>query len=250
MNGKTSMIDNWIVFGGWALRPQILTPLFGPGAVLIDTNEIMPDLVRNNMPTPDWQSILADRVLRQIPAEPYGIGGWSTGSLLAYALAHKTRPACGVFISATPSFCRRPGFQHGWKPAALKAMRGELAADPRKVLTEVYEQCGGNSGDFGPQVPSEHIQERLSAGLFFLEQATLLPVKKLPFPALFLHGKDDTIIPSAAGKYFSDAAGGTFFEHDGPHAFFINQNNIISEFINNYFEISAPCLPERGFCAD
>jgi pimeloyl-ACP methyl ester carboxylesterase len=245
------MIEHWTVFGGWALRPEILSPLFGGRASIVDTNEIMPHLVRDGLLATDWQDVLASRVMPQMPDGPFGIAGWSTGSLLAYALAQKTAPSCGVFISSTPSFCRRAEFPHGWKQAALRTMRKELRFDPVKVLMQVYAQCGYNSGDFGPQVITDRtVVERLSAGLIFLECATLLPVQKFPFPSLFLHGKDDTIIPSAAGKYFCDAAGGTFIEYEGPHAFFIDQYNIISEFINNYFETSAPYLPEKGFCAD
>jgi pimeloyl-ACP methyl ester carboxylesterase len=224
------MVDNWVVFGGWAIPPRILAPLFRPGTLLIDTNEIMPDLVRGDELVKDWQNVLVDRFLPQIPEKPFGIAGWSTGSLLAYALAQRTRPSCGVFISATPSFCRRQGFPHGWKPSILKAMRGGLASDPAQVLTEVYLQCGIETSS----AASFNVKNFI-AGLFFLEQADLLPVKPLPFPALFLHGKADTVIPSAAGKYFCDAAGGTFIEYEGPHAFFTNQYKDISEFINNYF---------------
>jgi surfactin synthase thioesterase subunit len=237
------MVDTWIVFGGWALRPQILAPLFGPESLLIDTNEIMPDLVHDTILAPDWQDVLADRILPCIPAQrPFGIAGWSTGSILAYALSCLTKPAAGVFISATPSFCRRPGFPCGWKPTVLKAMRGELASDPDKVLADVYSQCGlETSSPFSPS-PEErrgnslYYQNALIAGLFFLEQTNLLPVKPLPFPALFLHGKSDAIIPADAGKYFCDATGGTFFEYEGPHAFFANRYDEISELIQNYFQ--------------
>jgi surfactin synthase thioesterase subunit len=230
------MVDTWIVFGGWALRPKILLPLFGPGAALIDTNELMPDLVRNGSLVKNWTDVLAGHVLPLIPDRPFGIAGWSTGSLLAYALAQRVSPACGAFISATPSFCRRPGFPHGWKPSTLTSMRRELSTDPRKVLAQVYRQCGGNSGDFGPEVTAEYALERLTAGLLFLEQANLLPVEHLPFPALFLHGRADSIIPAGAGRYFSDAAGGTFIDFDGPHAFFTNQYHEISRSIGNHFK--------------
>jgi surfactin synthase thioesterase subunit len=236
------MIDKWIVFGGWAIPPQILAPLFGPEALLIDTNEMMPDLVRGETLVNDWQGVLFDRLLPQLPEEPFGIAGWSTGSLLAYAFALRTRPARGVFISATPSFCRRQGFPYGWKPSVLKAMRGELASDPDKVLAEVYIQYGIETSS----LVSLNVKN-LTAGLFFLEQANLLPVKLLPFPALFLHGKTDSIIPTGAGKYFCDATGGTFAGYDGPHAFFKNQCHKISEIINDHFKYSAACLPSRDF---
>jgi len=224
------MVDKWIVFGGWAIPPQILAPLFGSETPLIDTNEIMPDLVRGDVLVKNWQDVLVDRLLPQIPRRPYGIAGWSTGSLLAYALAQRTRPACGVFISATPSFCRREEFQWGWKPSVLKSMRRELASDPDKLLKELYMQCGIETFSL-----VSLNAKNLIAGLFFLEQVNLIPVKPFPFPALFLHGKADSIIPHAAGKYFCDAAGGTFIEYDGPHAIFVNQYSGISELIRSYF---------------
>jgi pimeloyl-ACP methyl ester carboxylesterase len=233
------MVDKWIVFGGWALRPEILRPFFGPHALLIDTNEIMPLLVKDGLLAADWQEILADRIRPLVPEKPRVIAGWSTGSILAYSCAARLRPSCGVFIASTPSFCRRQGFPYGWKPAALKAMRNELAADPEKVLAEVYIQCGIETSSPLSPSPEERrgksYSNNLIAGLFFLEQVNLLPVRPLPFPAFFLHGNADTIIPSSAGKYFCDVAGGTFLEFDGPHAFFINQYNKISEIINNYF---------------
>lgn len=233
------MIDRWIIFGGWALRPEILAPLFGPGAVLIDANELMPDLVRHNVLVPDWYSILADSIAPYVPEEPWGVAGWSTGSLLAYALAHKFRPECGVFISATPSFCRRPGFSYGWKPPALKTMREQLASDPEQVIKRFYLQCGIDAISPSPvkkRGNPPYNQNALIAGLFFLEQAALLPVKRLPFPALFLHGKSDTIIPLDAGKYFCNGARGTFLTYEGPHAFFLNQYNGISELIRSHFK--------------
>ncbi|MBN2187966.1 MAG: alpha/beta fold hydrolase [Chitinispirillaceae bacterium] len=229
------MVERWIVFGGWALRPEILDPLFGRKVLFIDTNGIMPELVRNGSLVPQWQDVLVERILPHLPGRPFGITGWSTGSLLAYALAQKTAPSCGVFISSTPSFCRRKGFPYGWKPASLKAMRGELQAEPATVLAQVYAQCGYNSGDFGPEI-SPAVLDNLSTGLSFLEQATLLPVKKLSFPSLFLHGKDDAIIPASAGKYLCEAAGGTFSGYKGPHAFFLKRSKAVADSITRFSE--------------
>jgi pimeloyl-ACP methyl ester carboxylesterase len=229
------MVDRWIVFGGWAVSPKILAPLFGQGAVLIDTNEMMPLLVRENSLVANWQEALADHIAPQIPHKPFGIAGWSTGALLAYALAPITGPACGVFISATPSFCRKSGFLHGWRPSVLNAMREELASDPGKVMAELKVMCGIADDKWLSSVPSEIEQRRLIAGLFFLEQTTLLPINKIPFPSLFLHGKSDAVIPPAAGKYFCAGAKGTFVEYEGPHAFFVNQYTAIANLIRNHF---------------
>lgn len=235
------MIDRWIVFGGWALRPQILQPLFGSGAFFIDSNEIMPDLVRSNELTADWQKVLADRIIPLIPRRSFGIAGWSTGSLLAYACANQIQPERGAFISATPSFCRKRGFSYGWKPAALKAMREQLASDPEQVINKFYLQCGIETASHLFPSPAKgnplYDQSALFAGLFFLEQADILPVKKLPYPALFFHGKSDSIIPCDAGKYFCNEAGGTFIEYEGPHAFFINHYYNISQSMKRFASV-------------
>jgi surfactin synthase thioesterase subunit len=230
------MVNRWIVFGGWAMPPQVLNPIFGHRSVCIDTNMLMPFLIRDNVLIKDWLNKLADRITEQIPERPFGIAGWSTGAILACALAYIIEPECGVFISATPSFCRRPGFPHGWKPSVLKAMREQLVSAPEQLMKDLDMQCG-----IDPASPV--FEEKrgtllynattLTAGLFFLEQTTLLPVKKLPCPALFLHGKSDTIIPPAAGKYFSNEGGGTFAEFEGPHAFFVNHHKQFLELIKN-----------------
>jgi surfactin synthase thioesterase subunit len=229
------MIDTWIVFGGWALQPQILAPMFGSGAVLIDTNSLMPYFVRDFALVKDWHNMLADRITAQIPDRPFGIAGWSTGSMLAYALAHRIKPACGVFISATPSFCRRPGFPHGQKSLVLKKMRELLAADPFNAVDEFYQQCGIASPE-EKKMGLPYDKAVLTAGLHFLEQADLSPLKKLPFPTLFLHGKTDTIIPIAVGKYFCNKAGGIFIEFEGPHAFFANCQLQISKLLRKHIK--------------
>jgi alpha/beta superfamily hydrolase len=211
------MPDTWIVFGGWGVKPQILSPVFGPDAVLIDSNEVAPKLVRKGGIAPDWRKLLIDIAAPRIPQGDFHIAGWSTGSILAAALAEFVRPSSAVFISATPSFCRRQGFAFGWKPAIVQGMRGELAADRDWVLGKFYLQCGIDEA----YRVSENAD--LSWGLLFLEQASLLPIAPFPFPSLFLHGNADTVVLPDAGKYFCREAGGSFKEFDGLHAFFANQ---------------------------
>jgi surfactin synthase thioesterase subunit len=155
-----------------------------------------------------------------LPAKPFGIAGWSTGAIMAWIAAENVAPYCIVCLSATPAFCRRPGFTHGQHPSMLRAMRKKLVEQPGAVLESFYEECG---------VPEEHLSKfqisvpSLVAGLHFLEQASLFPLEPSGIPALFLHGDSDTIVPTAAGRYFSQQANGLFEAYDGPHAFFISQ---------------------------
>jgi surfactin synthase thioesterase subunit len=243
---------NWFVFGGWALPPFILSPVFGTDAIYIDANAIIPSLIDNGTLSDDWQQKLCDIVVKEsiLPGTPLGIAGWSTGAMLAWSLADKLKPDAGVFISATPSFCkkRESGFLSGQKSSVLKSMRERLLIDPDTVVEKFYRQCGipvqptpGHSSpadqrnskastpvagvDLSIKTPDSNKDpacEQLLSGLHFLEQSTLLPVHPASFPALFLHGRDDSIIQIGAGRYFCTEAGGTFAEFDGPHAFFMD----------------------------
>ena len=221
------MPETWIVFGGWAVKPEILAPLFGPSAVFIDSNPVAPAMMRGTALAPDWRRLAIDCIAPKIPPGTLRIAGWSTGAILAAAVAGFAKPSCAVFISATPSFCRRPGFAFGWKGRVLQAMREELASDRGWVLDKFYMQCGiGDAQAAGTDA-------ELSAGLHFLEQASLLPPAPFPFPSLFLHGNADTVVVPDAGKYFCKEGGGRYKEFDGPHAFFVNQYGIVRKTIES-----------------
>ena len=102
--------------------------------------------------------------------------------------------------------------------------------EPERVLEQFYAECG-LSTDFYQSIRSNDVSSSVSPtarqalidGLYFLEQATLLSARPLPCPALFLHGRSDTIVPFQAGKRFCDMAGGRFADFEGPHAFFIDR---------------------------
>jgi alpha/beta superfamily hydrolase len=222
------MHEPWVVFGGWAVKPDILAPLFGPDAVLIDSNSLIPGIMAGAAPAPDWRRLLIDSVSAKMPQGAFRMAGWSTGAILAAAIAEFVRPSCGVFISATPSFCRRQGFAYGWKSAVLQAMREELKTDRDWVLDKFYLQCGIDD-QFRAAGDAD-----LPYGLCFLEHASLLPLSPFPFPSLFLHGSADTIVLPDAGKYFCREAGGVFKEFNGPHAFFAMQYNTIKETIHDF----------------
>jgi surfactin synthase thioesterase subunit len=216
------MVDRWIVFGGWGIAPAILRPLFNANTAFLDSTRIAESLIGNGTLVPDWKETMADRIKPQFPGKPYGIAGWSTGAIMAWALADIMQPAAAIYLSATPSFCRIPGFPHGQHPSLLRTMRRRLAKEPAPVLDDFCEECGmspKNCATFQNGLPISS----LIAGLYFLEQATLFPLEKPDYKALFLHGSRDTIVPATAGRYFSNQVGGVFEEFDGPHAFFTDQ---------------------------
>ena len=246
------MIDKWIVFGGWAADPLLLKPLFGGRSAYLDTNRLVPRIVNNGRPAVDWPKLLAEAVASYVPDGTFGIAGWSAGAIVAWALAPLLKPSAGVFIAATPSFCRRPGFLYGQKAAAVRSMRLQLRGSPVKVLERFYEQCGiatfagqftrntvaasdeSVGGDLSMDGPQHFTGDNLIGGLYFLERANLLPIEKSGLPTLFLHGTSDAVIPATAGRYFADAAGGKFVGFEGNHAFFMGKETEVSHTIAQF----------------
>ncbi|MBN1129228.1 MAG: alpha/beta fold hydrolase [Chitinispirillaceae bacterium] len=227
------MVKRWIVFGGWGVGPDILRPLFGEKAILIDVADLSPLLVRDGALLPGWQEAVARNIKAQLPVAPFGVAGWSTGAMLAWAAAKTIDAACAVYLSATPSFCRRPGFPCGQRASVLRAMREKITMDPMAVLKPFYKECGIESGCVSRTVSAIPVPA-LTAGLHFLEHASLLPMGKTPCSTLFLHGNRDSIVPAAAGRYFSEHAGGAFEESDGPHAFFVHHHDEVKRRIDRF----------------
>jgi pimeloyl-ACP methyl ester carboxylesterase len=205
-----------VVFGGWGTGVDILMPLFGPSAIYVDVNPIMPTLIEQGELQGDWLHRLLAAVRPQIPVgEPLVLAGWSTGAICALALTGLLAPVRLVLLSPTPSFCRRTGWRHGQRPEAVRSMRNALAADPTSVLDEFYRNCG-ITGRALPSIPVG----QLESGLCFLEQIALLPLQRIAGSSIILHGSSDAIVPPAAGRFVAQEIGGRFEEIAGPHAFF------------------------------
>ena len=60
--GTPAMI-NWIVFGGWAVPPSVLNPVFGVDAHYIDVIALMPSLLNNATLSDDWEQEIYDIIV-------------------------------------------------------------------------------------------------------------------------------------------------------------------------------------------
>lgn len=205
----------WVVLGGWAFTPRILAPIFGPDATYVDVNRLMPELIEAGHLRADWADVLLQRTVALMAGgDTVRLAGWSTGAIVAAALAGRIGPQCTVLLSATPSFCARQGFPHGWAPGVLRAMRRRLRRNPAEVLTEFGALCGL------ADAPVCHSAEELIAGLVFLEEAWLLD---LPLPSrnvYVLHGDSDRVVPCAAGDALAVRCASALQTFAGGHAFF------------------------------
>jgi pimeloyl-ACP methyl ester carboxylesterase len=209
-------MNKTIVFGGWAVSPDILKSIFGNDARYIDVNPIMPKLFASNQLSDNW----IDTVISECQLQLTGgitIAGWSTGAMFAYAAARVCPPQNLILLSATPCFCRKDDFRFGTRPSVLDQMISALDNDRDAVLQSFYERSGLA---YNPSIPPNYSSTELIHGLMFLKQANLRPITPLSINPIFYHGRDDLIIPISASKYFCEQAGGEHVGVDGGHGFF------------------------------
>jgi surfactin synthase thioesterase subunit len=216
------------VLGGWGIKPEILKPCFSEGAAYIDVNAVLPQVILHGTLVPEWKSKLYNLLFSGTPQGEITLAGWSTGAIVAYALADMVKPKRMVLLSATPSFCIRPGFPFGQKPASLRRMQAALRKDRLKTVRDFIGQCGLSPDT---DMTSNASPEELLAGLQFLDQANLLPPDKAACETLLFHGTDDVIVPCGAGNYFSQHCGGRFYSFPGGHVFFLEDFRKIAQLV-------------------
>jgi pimeloyl-ACP methyl ester carboxylesterase len=207
-----------LVFGGWAVPPDVLENVFWGGADYVDVNRLMPRLFDSSSQLIDgWADIVISE-LRLADGDAHRvIAGWSAGAMIAYAVARICRPKKLILLSATPCFCRKDDFRFGTRFAALDQMIDALGQDRDAVLRSFYEKCGLK---YDPAAIN-YTADELICGLKFLKQADLRPLTPPPVRPMFFHGTDDRIIPISASKYFCDQVNGEYVEIAGNHAFFV-----------------------------
>lgn len=219
--------SRWTVIGGWSLPPQLLSGIFGNAARYIDSNDELPGIFENEHLPEHWPQILADQLF-PAAVQPDLLAGWSTGAIIAAALAPIIKPKALLLFSSTPSFVRRDSFLHGTRTALVSSMIKELASDCNGVLKQFYTRCGFTD------LPSQKNYSVISLqkGLFFLQQANLLTAASPSCPVICMHGISDAIIPLRAGQMFCEKHGGTMYEIAGAHQFFLNETQKIKSIID------------------
>jgi pimeloyl-ACP methyl ester carboxylesterase len=212
------MDHTWLVLGGWALPPEILSPVFGPDAVFLDVNSLVPPVVASGNLDVDWRASIAESVLARVP--PFArIAGWSTGAIIAAGICELIRVRQIALLSVTPSFCQRQEYGVGWPPRVLRRLQERLVADPRHALANFYGQCGIPASQ---GLLRDYDSVSLQAGLLFLREVSLFPLSPLSMPCTVMHGLSDRVVPAESGQRFAEAAGGRFVACEGGHAFFLS----------------------------
>ena len=213
------MATEWLVFGGWSLPPDILSPIFGDNATYIDVNTLFEGIFSQEVLPENWDILIFDTIKNAAPDQLLNIAGWSTGAFFAYALSQRINPIKMVLLSATPSFCKRDGFMHGQDRSVVKAMRRQLTRNKTSVLKNFQLQCGLR--EYNSKAENYSARE-LDWGLQFLENISLLPLQKPLCLTHVFHGKEDAIVPYQAGESFAREIGAAKTILPGGHAFFLD----------------------------
>lgn len=176
-------------------------------------------------------------LLAQTLPEGISLCGWSLGALacLELALRHPERTARLVLVAATPCFLRREDWPHGVEAEFLedfgRGLRQDAAATLRRFhrlqsLGEADPRAGARQLDRLAATAASPNAETLSDGLALLASSDLrAEVDQTRVPTLLLHGKDDAVVPCAAGEWLAQRLPQARLRHlpDCGHAPFLSK---------------------------
>ena len=205
-----------LVLGGFGVDAGILRASCGEDASYCDGTALAASCIVEGKLRSDWIAMAAARIG---PVE--SLVGWSTGAILALAVAPLLLPTRLTLLAPTPSFCRRDGWTFGTRPRILAAMRDAIRAD-RDAAIAAFCQTAGVS----PQWATVADEETLCAALSFLEQADLRT--RIHAPAVHCRvflGTEDVVVPPDASRFSAQSLGAELHEHRGGHGFFCGDSS-------------------------
>lgn len=180
-----------LMISGWAHPAEALRPL--AEAV---TEFAEPRLLAAHEPLPQLD-------------QPAVLLGWSLGGLhaLRAALAESERWLGLVLISSTPRFCSAPDWPHGVKSARVRTMKIGLRKKPEAILRQFFADVAAPA-QLAPATLEEKVRTALALGVDVLAKGLdeLMAInlraqgEQATKPTLVLHGREDWIIPCAAGE--------------------------------------------------
>ncbi|MEW5789434.1 MAG: pimeloyl-ACP methyl ester esterase BioH [Pseudomonadota bacterium] len=215
---------------GWGLHGGIWTESGLAGAT-----PDLPGYGGRPAPAPYTAETLADVLAGEFP-EPKALVGWSTGGIVALALAirHPDKVARLVLVSATPAFMQRPDWPHGLEPAVLAGFADSLGQDYRATLLR-FLSLQARGGEAAREVIARLRQTvfargepdpaTLAAGLGLLRDVDLRAlVGRVACPTLVVHGGYDGLCPPLAGRWLADHIPGArlAFQERAAHAPFLS----------------------------
>lgn len=173
--------------------------------------------------------------------------GWSLGGLLTLNIAlHRPKKVKNlIMLCSTPCFIHKPQWVYGIEKSILQQFGTSIKQDIKQTILKFIALEVMGSGDEKQQLEyaKQHIfskpmpsQKTLLSGLKLLQQTNLTEqLKKLTMPSLWLAGRRDRIVRTAAIKAASKLCGGQYHVVKGAgHAPFINHGNELTNYIQDF----------------
>lgn len=186
-------------FSGWGTPPSWCTAEISTEKIrCIDSTEII-DKYRNI-------NTITEKLAKEIRhPEQTTLFGWSTGAMIALALAAIIQPQKLVLAAPTRQFTASSQFPEGVSGEILDKMIRTITLAPEKTLLHFFRSCGIPAS----QLPKlSYSVETLHAGLVFLKETTI-PLQKLHNTEIrIIHGTADYIIPLPAGERLANELNG------------------------------------------
>jgi len=163
-------------------------------------------------PVEAWEDVLDT----QLPSTPHIIIGWSLGGMLALRLALRGIPQLRglALLAATPCFRMQSDWQHGCSNEVFDGFRKNLGEDCERLLGRFFALM--LQGDEIERrrylaIVRQAVDRRnpttragLEAGLSLLDTLDLrLSLADVTLPTLVVHGRQDAIVPIAAGYFLA-----------------------------------------------
>ena len=209
-----------VLLHGWASHPQVFRGLARALEKQARVQVLaLPGYGETTACTPYTLETMADTLAAAAPKQ-CSVVGWSLGAQVALAWARRAPQQVSrlALIGATPCFTQRVGETNAWPHAVASPVMRQFTAQIQRDCPSVLRrfvalQSHGDTNAvrvahklrsvlFTNPLPT---QEVLEAGLEILRTCDLREsLSSIQQPALVIHGENDAVTPSAAGRALSE----------------------------------------------
>ena len=236
-----------VLLHGWGMHAGIFAPLSERLAKTFRVHLV--DLPGHGYSRDDLENLdpaqCAAMLVKRVPRALWI--GWSLGGLVAlHAALDCTDHVRGlVMIASSPRFVSAPDWPHGVKLEIFEQFDAGLRSDWRATIERflALEALGSEQTQTCLHELRAHVFERgepalaaLEAGMHVLETTDLRArLSQLPVPSLWLAGRRDRLVPSAAMRWSAQQCPQSrFVDFASGHAPFIGQADEIAVAISTF----------------